>query len=240
MIETAEVYALIEEYRKKLGLSQAEVSKRAFGQDSSAAIQGLRRGKSPGIERLSAISKVLGLELYFGPPRPTQSQILRKNGPDPFEDFALVERFDVTLSAGPGAAGVNVRELSPVAFRYDWLAAQSLSADQCVVATVGGDSMSPLIRDGDLILLNRQRGDLVSGEVYGFVDVEGDLLVKRLAKIDGGLLLQSENSSYPPETRLGEDANRVRIIGRYAWSGHSHSPMIARRRERSTFTHDWI
>ncbi|RYH02824.1 S24 family peptidase [Salipiger sp. IMCC34102] len=100
--------------------------------------------------------------------------------------------------------------------------------------------VSPLIRDGDLILLNQHRGDLVSGEVYGLVDTEGDVRVKRLAKIEGGLLLQSDNTDHPPETRSGEDANRIRIIGRYAWSGHSHSPIIARRPKRSTFQHDWI
>lgn len=225
MIETADIYELIETYRKKLGLSQAEVAFRAFGQDSSAAIQGLRRGKSPGIERLSAMSEVLGLELYFGPPRET--------GPRPdrsaIDDFAFVQRFDVKLSAGPGANGDNAPPLAPVAFRKEWLSQQGLIADRCVVCGVTGDSMEPLLFDTDLVLIDRRVTELRDGQVYAVTDVAGDIRIKRLEKVEGGILLRSDNSSSPTEVRMGADADRIDIIGRLAWSGHTHNNVATPR-----------
>jgi len=246
MIETAEIYALIEEYRKKLGLSQAEVALRAFGQDSSAAIQGLRRGKSPGIERLSAMSEVLGLELYFGPPRRSEAVLPLSNHQkvELLSDFAFVERFDVSLSAGPGANGDNAKKLSPVSFRRDWLSEKGLLADKCVVCSVGGNSMEPLLFEGDLVLLDRRQADLRDGQIYGVVDIEGDTRIKRIELIDNGLLLRSENPDCPTELRQGEDANRVRIIGSLAWSGHSHDARKQKPRpakhSRPMFKHNWI
>lgn len=42
---------------------------RAFGRKDNAAFQALRRGSSPGVEKLEALAEALGLEFYFGPPR---------------------------------------------------------------------------------------------------------------------------------------------------------------------------
>jgi len=233
IIETAQIYELIEEYRKKLGLSQAEVAYRAFGQDNSAAIQGLRRGRSPGIERLSAMSEVLGLELYFGPPRDTLkhdfNSLLDLEVNDR-NDFAFVPRFDVKLSAGPGANGDNARELASVAFRNDWMLQQGLLADRCVVTGVSGDSMEPLLFDGDLVLIDKRKADLQNGQVYAFVDVEGDVRIKRLEKIDGGILLRSDNPEHATDLRMGQDANQIDVIGRLVWSGHSHLNRPVKRR----------
>lgn len=228
MIETAHIYELIEEYRAKLGLSQAEVAYRAFGQDSSAAIQGLRRGRSPGIERLSAMSEVLGLELYFGPPRQEFDKALdelKDLGYPGANEFSYVRRFDVKLSAGPGTDGNNARELAQVAFRQDWMLQQGLRADQCVVCNVSGDSMQPLLFAGDLVLIDRRKADLRDGQVYAMVDVEGDVRIKRLEKIKGGVLLRSDNPTSPTEARMGEEANLIEVIGRLAWSGHTYDPM---------------
>ena len=246
MIKTAYIYELIEEYRKKLGLSQAEVAYRAFGQDNSAAIQGLRRGRSPGIERLSAMSEVLGLELYFGPPRDTLkhdfNSLLDLEVNDR-NDFAFVSRFDVKLSAGPGADGNNDRQLASVAFRKDWMIQQGLNADRCVVCGVQGISMEPLLYEGDLVLLNRSEADVRSGQVYGIVDIEGDVRIKRIERIENGIILRSEHPDCPSEVRQGEDANRVSIIGALAWSGHTHNTRHKPPQGAPapvTFKHNWL
>ncbi|MCZ4258259.1 helix-turn-helix domain-containing protein [Sulfitobacter sp. G21635-S1] len=230
MIATAEIFDLIEEHRKRLGLSQAEVALRAFGQNSTAAIQGLRRGKSPGIERLSSMCEVLGIELYIGPKRTPDSNQKRSNHEAMaiLNDFAFVDRFDVALSAGPGAAGDNARHLAPVAFRNDWLIQQGLRADRCVVCNVRGNSMEPILFDGDLVLLNKNRSEMQDGQIFGVVDIEGDVRIKRLEQVKDGILLRSDNPESPTELRLGEDANRVRIIGALAWSSHTHTAALPR------------
>jgi phage repressor protein C with HTH and peptisase S24 domain len=270
MITTADIYTLIEEARQDLNWSQAEVAKRAFGQDSSAAIQGLRRGKSPGIERISAMCDVLGLELYVGPRRrEADVDILMTTGDDtrplevkseraiqermhsssdPRDDFDLVERFDLTLSAGPGAAGDNVAALSPIAFRRDWLRSMFLSAKDCVVMSVGGDSMLPTVHDGDLVLVDRKPQQQLSyAYIYALSDIDGQTRVKRIQTLDEGYLLQSDNPNYEVEVRFGDDANRVKIIGRVVWSSHKHGVSLRKppqaekpRPKTKPFKHVWF
>ena len=65
-----ELYKLMEDRRRDLGLSQAEVERRAFGKDGNASFQAIRRGAAPSYDRLMALGKALDLEFYFGPLRP--------------------------------------------------------------------------------------------------------------------------------------------------------------------------
>lgn len=232
MISTLDIYALVEERRAELGLSQAELEFRAFGKSGNGSVQNLRRGKAPGIERLGSLLETLGLEMYIGRPRPDFSQngkidpVLTKGLSDAIaEDFAYIQRFDVQLSAGPGTNGNNARELSPVAFRRDWMLQQGLVANQCAVCSVTGSSMEPLLFGGDLALIDRRRTDLKNNQVYAVVDVEGDVRIKRLEKIEGGILLRSDNPTSRTEARMGDDANRIDIIGKLAWSGHTHDAL---------------
>lgn len=200
----------------------------------------------PRIDKAQKICEALGLEFYIGPPRTTDSGVSHSNHEklEVLQDFAFVERFDVSLSAGPGANGDNARKLSPVSFRRDWLSEKGLNADKCVVCSVRGNSMEPLLFQGDLVLLDRRRTDLKDGHIYGVVDIEGDIRIKRIELIERGLLLRSENPECPTELRQGEDANRVRIIGSLAWSGHSHDARRQKPRKigpaRNKFQHTWI
>ncbi|MEH6737468.1 MAG: S24 family peptidase, partial [Sulfitobacter sp.] len=107
------------------------------------------------------------------------------------------------LSAGPGANGDNARPFAPVAFRKEWLSQQGLIADRCVVCGVTGDSMEPLLFDADLVLIDRRVTELRDGQVYAVTDVAGDIRIKRLEKIEGGILLRSDNPSSPTEVRMG-------------------------------------
>ena len=200
----------------------------------------------PRIDKARKICEALGLEFYIGPPRPASPTVQRSNHEtiQLLSDFAFVERFDVSLSAGPGNDGDNSKKLSPVSFRRDYLAERGLIAEKCVVCSIRGNSMEPMLFEGDLVLLDRRQSDLRDGQVYGVVDIAGDVRIKRIEIIDEGLLLRSENPDCPTELRQGEDANRVRIIGALVWSGHSHdtkhqmpSRQVPRRRK---IKHEWI
>lgn len=240
-----ELLAVIDSRLKELDLTSSAASMKAVGND--ALISNIRRPRHglPSLENLQKLSEVLGLELYFGLPRKTVTPSDRSNHSAIalLKEFAFVDRFDVSLSAGPGTSGDNAHQLAPVAFRRDWLSERGLLADRCVVCSVRGNSMEPLLFDGDLVLLDRRQGDLREGDVYGVVDVEGDTRIKRLERVEGGLLLRSENPDCPSELRQGEDANRVRIIGALAWSGHTHDAPRQKPRPKTRkpgFKHVWF
>lgn len=106
MLTVQEIFDLLEERRKKLGLSQAQVSAMALGEDkrNSAFFQGLRRGAMPSAQRLQAVASALDLEFYFGPPREAKSV---HPGPRAYT-------FEGAGEAGPGLEPVQDRQLAVV------------------------------------------------------------------------------------------------------------------------------
>src|SRR5690606_23059502 len=74
-----------------------------------------------------------------------------------------VPRLALDASAGPGA--VPAEEIPYDTFRFSrrWLAEQNLAPDQLSSITVAGDSMEPLIRAGDEILIDRTPRPLRDG-----------------------------------------------------------------------------
>lgn len=77
---------------------------------------------------------------------------------------------------------------------------------------VDGDSMSPLIDDGDYVLVHSQE-TIESGQIAVCV-VDGFGYVKKVERTEDSITLISINPYYPPRTFKRYDMNRVRIYGR--------------------------
>lgn len=77
-----------------------------------------------------------------------------------------------------------------------------------------GDSMiGARINDGDIVYIRQQ--PLVDNGQIAAVLVDGcDKLLKRVYITDSSIILQAENPAYPPLVFIGEDINRIKIIGR--------------------------
>jgi phage repressor protein C with HTH and peptisase S24 domain len=78
---------------------------------------------------------------------------------------------------------------------------------------VAGDSMEPLLRDGDEILVDRTPRPLRDG--VHVVRVGDTLLVKRVQTgVPGRIVLESQNPAYRP---IELDPAEVEVIGRVVW-----------------------
>ncbi len=78
---------------------------------------------------------------------------------------------------------------------------------------VAGDSMTPSINDGDLVLVRRQQ--TVENGQYAVILVDSEEgLVKRIAYGPDWIELQSVNPYYPPRRFEGADAAAVHILGK--------------------------
>jgi phage repressor protein C with HTH and peptisase S24 domain len=131
-------------------------------------------------------------------------------------DWIEVPRLDLDASAGAGAV-LRAGESAFDTFRFSrrWLAEQGLDGAQLSAITVAGDSMEPLLNDGDEILVDRSPRPFRDG-IY-VVRLGDTLLVKRVARAGAGrLALLSQNLAYPP---LEVAAEEVTIIGRVVWKG---------------------
>lgn len=86
-------------------------------------------------------------------------------------------------------------------------------SDEYYYLQVAGESMSPEIKDGDFVLVHRQ--EEVDSGTLGIVIVDGeDGVVKKVVYGDGSITLVSFNPYFPPRVFEGEEAQRVRVVGR--------------------------
>lgn len=111
------------------------------------------------------------------------------------------------VSAGFGALAVDhVVDYVPLYFSTVYEAQESL----CI--KVRGNSMSPKIEDGDIILVHKQ--DSVESGSIAVVLLDGDNgLVKKVVYSDNWIELQSINPLYIPMRFNGKDKQSVRIVG---------------------------
>lgn len=136
-------------------------------------------------------------------------------------EFAFIPIYDVEIEAGPGALNGDERIVSRMAFRRDWLKEKTLDPSKLAVARVVGDSMTPTLSSGDMILLDLRAARARENAIYAF-EVAGQIRVKRLQPlIDGSILVRSDNPSYETEMVPPAEVDRLRVIGRGVWVGKS-------------------
>lgn len=130
-------------------------------------------------------------------------------------DLVLVPKLDVRVSAGPGAL-VEAEPLDgEIAFRRDLIRELGVSAPAALrVLTAAGDSMEPVIRPGDLLLVDTGIAAVIHEGIY-VVLYDGAVMVKRLAMDPKGVIwLLSENPRVPAMSIAREDRHQVHIAGR--------------------------
>jgi len=133
----------------------------------------------------------------------------------PLDAYIDVPRLPIGASAGPGALPGDEDAFDAFKFSRRWLEEQGLEGAQLSAITVEGDSMEPLLNDGDEILIDRSNRPFRDG--VHVVRLGDTLMVKRVASAGAGrLALLSQNMAYPP---VNVEANELEIIGRVVWKG---------------------
>ncbi|MEP4034900.1 S24 family peptidase [Pseudophaeobacter sp.] len=134
--------------------------------------------------------------------------------------FSLVSLFDIGLSAGPGLVPIKDAEVGHIAVSRHWLRQHNLSAKNCAMVRVCGDSMSPTVPDGSWVLIDAAETQVVREGVFAF-SREGEAFIKRFVPVEGGetgspnaLVIVSDNPAIPPETVAGQELNTLRVVGR--------------------------
>jgi len=134
----------------------------------------------------------------------------------------VVPQYGDRLSAGAGSFienGNNVEVVGSFAFKPKWLNRKCPSG-KCAVFRVAGDSMFPIIQDGDVVLVDMSQNDPLmvrDGKIYAFS--EGDFIkVKRLVRQGSELWAISDNKAVSPDCII--DMSIFSLIGRVIWIGH--------------------
>lgn len=145
---------------------------------------------------------------------------------DPYvpDDCIVVPEFRLRFHASPeGAGGIpdweEIHESRPAYYRLEFFQHLGVNPEKCRRIRVYGDSMEPVLYDGDRVLFEEASYPvhIIDGKVYA-ISTWGELRLKRLyRKANGDVILHSDNKIYPEETITREemkDEDCFRIFGR--------------------------
>lgn len=133
--------------------------------------------------------------------------------------YAYIPLYDATVSAGHGSWNESTNVLTKLAFTSHSLRRQGLFPASLSAIRVRGDSMEPLLVDGDTVLIDHDRQTLEGEGVY-VIHLDGHLYAKRLQRqFDGSIHILSENKAYRDIVVPKEQLNDLSIIGCVVWAG---------------------
>lgn len=199
--------------RSALDLSQQELADAC--EVSRNAVSMWETDKNlPGTEHLIELSDTLDASIDW---------LLKGSGTlpgDEFANFELIEQYDLSVSAGHGSLVLDETASRQLAFRKAWLSGLGINAKDAGLFTATGDSMAPVINDGDSILVDYQ-DKVIRGDRIFVAEHDNEIFVKRIQKLMGGLTLTSVNNDYAPIVFPAAEADQLHIIGRVRWIARS-------------------
>jgi len=133
------------------------------------------------------------------------------------EIYAMLPKVEAKAGAG-SSLETGDRVEAYFAFRRDWLSRRGIPADRAVLIDVKGDSMEPLFRAGDTLLVDASDTEILDGKIY-VVSFQDELLVKRIQKEPAGIWLCSENRSYDRIPIPAQHMDWLQVHGRVRWYG---------------------
>ncbi|MXP41163.1 transcriptional regulator [Altererythrobacter soli] len=191
------------------GNSLAALS-RMIGRNSSYLQQYITKGSPRKLEEEDRrrLAEFFGVrELELGAPE-EKSSVDRR-------EWVEVPRLALEASAGPGATPAEEIPFDALRFSRRWLRENGLDPAQLSAIRVMGDSMDPLLRDGDEILVDRSPRPFREG--VHVIRLGEALHVKLLQAVPPDRLrLISKNPAYEPVEVAAQD---VDVVGRVVWKG---------------------
>lgn len=138
---------------------------------------------------------------------------------DHADDYIQIRESEVRFAAGNGRTAHydELAESVPATYRLEWFAKEGINPDHARRFKVHGDSMEPFLYDGDTVLVHLGETTVIHGKVYA-LRYGDELRIKRVyKKLDGGLILHSDNPDYLPRDEELSPAmvqEHISIIGR--------------------------
>jgi len=198
----------------KAGITTQTALARALGVHRSAVTQAKNKGAVPQgwalkLARRSGLEPEW-LETGHGAPRTMRNQ----SGESA---YFSVPKVRARLCAGGGSFETDGQVEGYYSFRRDFLARKGRPESMALMDVVG-NSMEPEIKHGDMALIDQAQTAVLAHAIYA-VGVDDTVMVKRVEKQPGVLVLLSDNKEYAPIMLRGEEIHSLRIIGRVIWIG---------------------
>lgn len=131
--------------------------------------------------------------------------------------FVQIPEYKICFGAGEAEEPTyeEIQDCVPAYFRSTFFSDRGINPKNCKRFKVIGDSMIPLINDGDYITVDCTPKDYIeNNQIYALV-FDHSLRIKRLIKSFKSLTIRSDNPIYSDEVlTLEEAAQMIHIIGK--------------------------
>lgn len=175
------------------------------------------------------IANALDIDLIWliagtGDQKATSNILVISNGDPIPEGYVRIPQYDIEFACGVHC-GASIEPLyeemtgyAPAIYKREWIESQGANPANCKRFLAHGDSMYPVICNGDCILVDTSfeaRTNIRKRGIYA-IWYDGSLLCKYLTpRVSGGLILSSEDQAkYPPEVIDEHSAQNFYIVGR--------------------------
>ncbi|MGY6771972.1 XRE family transcriptional regulator [Gallibacterium anatis] len=145
-------------------------------------------------------------------------------GKDYSDTHVQIELYDVKLSAGNGK-GCTIEWIprksdEPLLFRQAWFKHKNITPASCKAMYVRGQSMYPVLKDWDTVIVNIHDTEIIDGEIYALI-YKGHFYIKQVVRSGDSIELISFNPDpqYKPIIIDESQLPDLRIIGRQIWRG---------------------
>lgn len=199
--------AALKFWLKKSGMTQGELAEK-IGLDQSTLsnmIRGVRGIKAEYIEKLCEIFGISMAEFFAC-----------DSGDLP--EIVFVPLVSAMPKAGLGSLQMDDEQLALYSFHSSFINRKSGTTDSMRLFRVEGNSMQPTIDNNDMIMVNLLQTEVRQGAIY-LIRFEGELMVKRLERRAGGVvLIRSDNPAYEdiPVNPENESVD-FEIFGKMVW-----------------------
>jgi len=137
------------------------------------------------------------------------------------EHFNDTEFIEVALREATGSMGGGSMETGKTVkrflkFRLDWVRSIPANPDNLSCIMAYGDSMSPTVTDGSVVLIDEGRPDFSTNKVF-YLRYNGQMYLKRLIGRPGEINIVSD--AHPEDAIQVVENDDFEIIGRALWMG---------------------
>lgn len=215
--EPNRILMMLQERMNELGLSQTQLGQLAFGKANNSAIQALKAGSSPAVDRLEAIANAIEWEVYFGPPR---AMALAED--TPHHDLGKPEGLRAGYVPIPWHELARQKQRPPICIDQAWL--DRLSIDASALAMVQPSRVQARTATAEtLAMIDRSARPSPEAQTWAYIE-RGTVTVGIIQNDRHALVLHG--AEHGATIRLVTDKEReaIPLLGRVIWTGQMTSP----------------
>jgi phage repressor protein C with HTH and peptisase S24 domain len=217
------------EIGSRIKLTRGKNTQKEFAEKlsfSSSYLSEVESGKTkPSLEMLLKISQITNYSLHWlltgqGPLFIEATELMVREDSAFYEvldGFTVISNLALEDEAGMEVQGIEQGGAERYAFRRQWLRSKG-KVEDLVLIEARGDSMDPTIADGDVVLIDRSKKQVVVGNMYALRS-KNAVMAKRLQPIGAARIkVMSDNKLYD-SYEIDLEAGDIEIIGQVIWIG---------------------